>query len=212
MRRLIAFAALLAVLMVAESGSLLDHWVKQLERVRGTVGYETHADGSDFTAVPVAYDLPDNRFAVTHAQSAAVLGLPDSSAISLGENTTAFVGPFYDNGSPRLSLALDDGALRFDVRPAPDGTGYYQIVTNNSLTEVRAGTGLLAAVEGVTLVGCLDCASGDVTVNASGRQFVPSSGQFVGVSNDGKVTTGILSSAVLDTFSTVGVPVKAAQN
>jgi hypothetical protein len=149
---------------------------------------------------------------VTRAQSAAVLGMPDSSLISLGENTTAFVGPFYEGGSPRLSLALDDGALRFDVRTASDGTGSYQIVTNNSLTEVRAGTGIVAAVDGVTMVGCLACASGDVTVTAADQQFAPTSGQFVGVSSEGKVTTGILSSAVLDTFNTVGVPVKAAQN
>lgn len=212
MRRVIVFVVLLAGLMVADSGSALDHWVKQFENVRGTIGYQTHADGSDFMAVSGAFDLPDNLFAVTRAQSAAVLALPDSSLISLGENTTAFVGPFYDSGSPRLSLALDDGALRFDVRSAPVGAGTYQIVTNNSLTEVREGAGLIAAVEGVTLVGCLSCASGDVTVTAANQEFAPSSGQFVGVSADGKVTTGILSSAVLDTFSTVGVPVKAAQN
>lgn len=212
MRRFIAFVVFLGVLIVAGGGSTLDHWAKQLQRVRGTVGYQNHADGSDFTAVTGAYDLPDNLFAVTRAQSAAVLGMPDSSLISLGENTTAFVGPFYEGGSPRLSLALDDGALRFDVRSASDGTGSYQIVTNNSLTEVRAGIGLVAAVEGVTMVGCLSCASGDVTVTVANAQFEPSSGQFVGVSAEGKVTTGILSSAVLDTFNTVGVPVKAAQN
>jgi hypothetical protein len=212
MRRLVAFVVFLGVLIVAGGGSTLDHWAKQLQRVRGTVGYQNHADGSDFTPVAGAFDLPDNLFAVTRAQSAAVLGLPDSSLISLGESTTAFVGPFHDSGTPRMSLALDDGALRFDVRPAADGTGTYQIVTNNSLTEVRAGTGLIAAVEGVTMVGCLSCASGDVTVTAANQQFAPSSGQFVGVSADGKVTTGILSSAVLDTFNTVGVPVKAAQN
>ncbi|MGA2395758.1 MAG: FecR domain-containing protein [Candidatus Lustribacter sp.] len=212
MRLVIVFVVLLAGLMVVESGSVLDHWVKQLQRVRGTVGYQVHADGSDFTPVAGTSDLPDNLFAVTRAHSAAVLGMPDSSLISLGENTTAFVGPFYDGGSPRLSLALDDGALRFDVRFAPDGTGAYQIVTNNSLTEVRAGAGLVAAVDGVTLVGCLACASGDVTVTASNQQFAPSSGQFVGVSTDGKVTTGIMSSAVLNTFSTVGVPVKAVPN
>ena len=206
------FVVLLAGLMVARPGSLLDHWVKQLEHVRGTIGYESHADGSDFTEVAGTFDMPDNLFAVTRAQSAAVLGLPDSSLISLGENTTAFVGPFYEGGTPRLSLALDEGALRFDVRSAPDGAGTYQIVTNNSLTEVREGVGLVAAVEGVTLVGCLACGSGDVTVTASNQQFAPSSGQFVGISTDGKVTTGILSSAVLDTFSTVGVPVKAVQN
>lgn len=212
MRRVIVFVVIVGVLLVSGAGSTLDHWAKQLQRVRGTVGYQSHADGSDFTAVPGAFDLPDNLFAVTRAQSAAVLGLPDSSLISLGENTIAFVGPFHDGGSPRMSLALDDGALRFDVRAAPDGTAAYQIVTNNSLTEVRQGAGLVAAVEGVTMVGCLTCASGDVTVTAANQQFSPSSGQFVGVSAEGKVTTGIMSSAVLDTFNTVGVPVKAAQN
>src|SRR5580704_9290357 len=130
MRRVIVFVVFLGVLIVAGDGSTLDHWAKQLQRVRGTVGYQSHADGSDFTSVSSAYDLPDNLFAVTRAQSAAVLGMPDSSLISLGENTTAFVGPFYEGGSPRLSLALDDGALRFDVRTASDGTGSYQIVTN----------------------------------------------------------------------------------
>ena len=211
MRRALVFVAFLGVLMVVESGRALDHWVKQLEHVRGTTGYQTHADGSDFTPVTGSYDLPDNLFAVTRAQSAAVLGLPDSSLISLGENTTAFVGPFNEAGSPRLSLALDEGALRFDVHSTAAGGGY-QIVTNNSLTEVREGSGLIAAVDGVTMVGCLDCAAGNVLVSAGNQQYSPASGQFVGVSETGTVTTGILSSAVLDTFSTVGVPVKAGQN
>src|ERR1700722_10258099 len=113
MRSAIVFLALLAGLLIAEHRTAADYWSKQLQRVQGTIGYQLHADGSDFKEVSDNSDLPDDVFAVTRAHSQAVLGLPDASLISFGANTTALVGAFRVLATPRLSVALDDGALRF---------------------------------------------------------------------------------------------------
>lgn len=55
---------------------------KQLQHVKGTVGYSTVATATDFKAVFGRFDLPDDDFAVTQAQSAAVIAMPDSSLIA----------------------------------------------------------------------------------------------------------------------------------
>lgn len=110
-------------------------------------------------------------------------------------------------GLPRLSVALDDGALRFDVRPAA-GAGAYRFTTNNLLAEVRGAAGVIGAANDVTMLGCLDCVPGSVTVQAANQTFAPVSGEYVAVSADGGVATGTLTRAILATFSTVGIPLK----
>ncbi|HEV8021953.1 MAG TPA: hypothetical protein VGP41_11850 [Candidatus Lustribacter sp.] len=204
------FLALLGMLLVAEHRTATDYWAKQLQRVEGTVGYQFHPDGSDFREVSDNANLPDEAFAVTREHSQAVLGLPDSSLISLGANTMASVSPFRPLGTPRLVVLLADGALRFDVRSAA-GAGTYAFTTYNFTAEVRSAAGVIGAAKDVTLLGCLRCAVGSVTVRAVNQTFAPVSGQYVAVSADGGVATGTLTRKILDTFSTVGVPLKAEQ-
>jgi hypothetical protein len=207
MRSAIVFLALLAGLLIAEHRTAADYWSKQLQRVQGTIGYQLHADGSDFKEVSDNSDLPDDVFAVTRAHSQAVLGLPDASLISFGANTTALVGAFRVLATPRLSVALDDGALRFDVRSAA-GAGTYRFATKNLLADVRGAAGVIGAANDVTMLGCLDCSPGSVTVQAANQTFAPVSGQYVAVSADGGVATGALTHEILDTFATVGIPLK----
>jgi len=54
--------------------------IKQLRRVRGSVGFQT-GPSSGFVPIYGKFDLPDNDYAVTHAKSAAVIAMPDSSLI-----------------------------------------------------------------------------------------------------------------------------------
>lgn len=208
MRSLIVFLALLGGLLVAEHRTATDYWSKHLQHVQGTVGYQLHADGSDFREVSDRSDIPDDVFAVTRAHSQAVLGLPDSSLISFGANTTALIGAFRALGTPRMSVALDDGALRFDVRSAA-GAGTYRFTTKNLLAEVRGAAGVIGAANDVTMLGCLDCPAGSVMLQAANQTFAPASGQYIAVSADGGVATGTLTRAILETFATVGVPLKA---
>src|ERR1700678_3993898 len=115
------FAAVLAVVLIA---GLLPRTTqaadtpKQLQRVKGNIGWATQKDASDFTQVFGKFDLPDADYAVTHAQSAAQIAMPDSSLIELGENTSVLVGAFDNTtASPGATITVNDGSrLRFDIK------------------------------------------------------------------------------------------------
>lgn len=180
---------------------------KQLQRVRGTVGYETATSGTDFKAVFGKFELPDNYFAVTRTQSAAVVAMPDSSLISLGENTTVQVGAFDTAATgPGSTITIAGGALRFDIRRPQGGASNYRFQTSTSQIAVRGTVGLLSFANGETTVGCLVCASDSVTVTAGGQTVTLATGQFVTVSATGAITTGAIGS-VVGSFTSAGVPV-----
>lgn len=182
---------------------------KQLQHVRGDIGYQTAATGTDYKAVFGKFDLPDDDFAATHAQSAAVLAMPDSSLVSLGENTTVQVGAFNTTAAgPGSTITVNGGSLRFDIKRPQGGTANYRFQTTTSAVGVRGTVGLLSFVNGVTTVGCLACAADSVTVTAGGQTVSLVTGQFIAVSVSGAITTGALS-AVVGTFSAAGVPVTA---
>jgi hypothetical protein len=180
---------------------------KQLQRVRGTIGFQTAEAGTDFKAIFGKIDLPDDDFAVTRAQSAAVIALPDSSLISLGENTNVQVGAFDGaSASPGSTITLKGGSLRFDIRRPAGGAANYHFTTATSQIAVRGTVGLLAFANGVTTVGCVACAADSVTVTTATQMVTLVTGQFVAVSAAGALTTGALSS-VVGAFSGAGVPV-----
>lgn len=182
---------------------------KQLQRVRGMVGYATVASATDFKTVFAKFDLPDDDFAVTRRASAAVLAMPDSSLISLGENTSVQVGAFDSaSASPGSQITLSGGAMRFDIKRPVGGVANYRFVTATSQVAVRGTIGLIAFSNGITTVGCVVCAADSVTVTAGGQTLALATGQFVTVSALGAMTTGALST-VVGAFGSAGVPVTA---
>jgi hypothetical protein len=206
------FACALAACLLA---SVLPHATqaaggsKQLQRVKGTVGYATDPDASDFKTVFAKFDLPDDDFAVTRAQSAAVLALPDSSLISLGENTDVKVSAFDSvSASPGATITVNNGSLRFDIRRPEGGQANYHFQTATSQVAVRGTVGLLSFINGVTTVGCVACAADSVTVTVGTNTITLVTGQFLTVSALGAVTTGALTGAV-GAFTGAGVPVTA---
>lgn len=182
---------------------------KQLQRVRGTIGWQTAAESTDFKAVFGKFDLPDDNFAITRAQSAAVLAMPDSSLVALGENTNVQVGAF-DNAAagPGSTIVLKGGSLRFDIRRPQGGVANYRFVTTTSAVGVRGTVGLLSFINGITTVGCVACAADSVTVTVGTQTVALATGQFITVSAAGAITTGAIS-AVAGTFTAAGVPVTA---
>jgi hypothetical protein len=181
----------------------------QLQRVRGTIGYQTAETSTDFKPIFGKIDLPDNDFAVTRAQSAAVVALPDSSLVSLGENTNVQIGAFDGaSATPGSTIILKGGSLRFDIRRPAGGAANYHFTTATSQIAVRGTVGLLAFVNGATTVGCVACAADSVTVTTATQTLTLVTGQFVTVSALGVITTGALST-VVGAFSGAGVPVTA---
>lgn len=183
---------------------------KTLQRVRGTVGYQTAANGS-FTPVFGKYTLPDDNFAVTRAASAAVLLMPDSSLISLGENTAVQVGAFDTSATgPGSTITINGGSLRFDIKRPQGATANYHFVTTSSQIAIRGTIGLISLVNNVTTVGCLECQAGSLTVTTSaGQTFTLLTGQFLTVSATGAVVTGTLTSTIISTFGAAQVPTTA---
>lgn len=183
---------------------------KQLQRVRGTIGYATVAAATDFKAVFGKLDLPDDDYAVTRGQSAAVLAMPDSSLISLGENTNVQVGAFdAAAASPGSTITVNGGTLRFDIRRPAGGAANYIFKTPTSQTAVRGTVGLLAFVNGVTTVGCVVCAADSVAVTVGTQTITLVTGQFIAISALGAITTGALG-GIIGTFTAAGVPVTGA--
>lgn len=203
---LVAAACLIAVAfphVTVAAGS------KQLQRVKGTVGYATVADAGDFKPVFGKMDLPDPDFAVTRAASAAVLAMPDSSLISLGENTNVQVGAFDSaSASPGAQITINGGSMRFDIRRPQGGAANYRFVTPTSQTAVRGTVGLISFVNGITTVGCVACAADSVVVTTATQTITLVTGQFVAISITGAITTGALG-GVLGGFTGAGVPVSA---
>jgi hypothetical protein len=181
---------------------------KQLQRVRGDIGYATQKDAGDYKAVFGKLELPDDDFAVTHAKSAAQIAMPDSSLIELGENTAVQVGAFDNTtASPGATITVNDGShLRFEIKRPVGGAANYHFVTATSQVAVRGTVGLLAFVNGVTTVGCVECAADSVVVQVGSQTFALVTGQFLTVSALGAVTTGALS-VVTGAFAGAGVSV-----
>ncbi len=182
---------------------------KQLQRIRGTIGYQTAAASTDFKPVFGKFDLPDADFAVTLARSAALVAMPDSSLIALGENTAVQVSAFDSAAAaPGSAITINGGTMRFDIKRPQGGAANYRFLTPTSQTAVRGTIGLISFINGVTTVGCVVCAADSVSVTAAGQTVTLVSGQFVTVSAAGAIATGTLSS-VVGAFSSAGVSVSA---
>jgi hypothetical protein len=142
---------------------------KQLARVKGVVGYQ-ESDTSAFKPIFGRLDLPDNAYAVTKPNASAVLRLKDSSEIDIGENTKVQVGAFNPAESGNLNtIALNGGALHFNIRHPQGGQSNYRFVTATSQIAVRGTEGFLIAGANGTQVVCVSCAAGDVSVQVGSQ-------------------------------------------
>ena len=185
---------------------------KDLQRVRGSVGYKTGANG-DFVAVPGQLLLPDDDYAVTRASSNGLLVLPDSSQVALGANTSIQVGKF--NGATAATpttLLLENGAIRFSVQHPTGGQANYRFSTVTSQLAVRGTVGLIqtSATNG-DIISCLECGPNDAvaTIIATGQQIPLLTGQTLFVSLAGVVTIAATSTAMLSGFSGTGLSTSA---
>ncbi len=135
------------------------------------VGYQDSLT-SPFKPIFGRLDLPDDAFAVTKPNGAAVLRLKDSSEIDIGENTKVQVGAFNPAESGNQNtIVLNGGALHFNIRHPQGGQSNYKFVTATSQIAVRGTEGFLIAGANGTQVVCVSCAAGDVSVQV-GQQTV----------------------------------------
>lgn len=183
---------------------------KELQRLKGTVGYQRDA-ATALTPVVAKMLLPDDYFALTRASSAALLELPDSSLVALGENTDVQVGAFTRAAAgPGSTITVNGGTLRFDIRRPQGGVANYRFTTTTTQIAVRGTVGLLSFVDGTTAVGCLVCAADSITVTVGSQTFALASGGLLTVSAAGAVVTGTLTTTALSGFAAAGVSTSSA--
>jgi len=171
-RRLSAGAlCFLASISIVSSRVSSETGDKQLARVKGVVGYQDTAT-SDFKPIFGRLDLPDDAYAVTKPNGSAVLRLKDSSEIDIGENTKVQVGAFNPAESGNVNtIALNGGALHFNIRHPQGGQSNYKFVTATSQIAVRGTEGFLIAGANGTQVSVVSGGVGDVTVQVGNQSI-----------------------------------------
>jgi hypothetical protein len=178
---------------------------KQLRRVKGNVGYQP-ASVAAVTPLFGKIDLPDDSTAITEANSVAELALPDSSIVTIGAGTRVKIGAFNETADgPGSSIIVDGGTLRFDIKRPAGGRANYQFQTPTSQIAVRGTIGLLSVINGVTTVGCVQCAADSVVVTTGGQTFALATGQILTVTATGVAVPGALTPAASAGFGASGV-------
>jgi hypothetical protein len=204
LRRTLAFSAMLAVVAAFAPGPAGAAGDKELERVSGTVGYQL-ADSGPFNNVIGTLPLPDKAFAVTQTSSAAILRMPDSSEIGLGQNTKVQLAAFNDiRSGPGTQITVNGGALKFDIRHPAGKKANYKFITPTSQIAVRGTIGLIAVVgAGSTSTTTIACVSGTFTATVGSTTVSLAAGQAISVVG-GSVTTTSLGS-VVSGFQSAGI-------
>ena len=183
---------------------------KRLDRLKGVVGFAT-GPNAQLHQIFGRELIPDDDYAITRERSAAILSLPDSSIVAIGEKTRVRVGAFSQTADgPGSTITVEEGTLRFDIRRPAGGTANYHFTTNTSQIAVRGTVGLLSFIGGNTTVACLVCAADSVTVTVGAQSIALAAGQMVTVSALGAVVTGTVTSTALAGFSGASVSTTAA--
>ena len=183
---------------------------KRLDRVKGVVGFATAPDAT-LHQIFGRELIPDDDYAITRANSAALLALPDSSIVAIGANTRVRVGAFSQTADgPGSTITVEQGSLRFDIRRPAGGAANYHFATTTSQIAVRGTVGLLSFLGGNTTVACLVCAADSVTVTVGTQTIALATGQLLTVSALGAVVTGTVTSTALAGFTGASVSTATA--
>ena len=177
---------------------------KQLQRQRGSVKYRDKGGVTHQVAAQVV--VPDDATAITDRASAAMLQLPDSSEVALGENTSVQVGAFNayaTTGNPN-KITVNSGALNFAIRHPSGAKSNYTFATPTSQIAVRGTEGYLVVGPNGTQVVCTRCEPGDVTVTTiAGVVTALVTGQVLTVLGNGAAASTSVST--LSTFNNPAV-------
>lgn len=183
---------------------------KQLQHLKGVVGCE-RGEGGAFTRVLGRFDLPDDYYAVTREAAAALLVLPDSSIIGLGENTNVKLGAFNRAAAgPGSTVTVRNGTLRFDIRRPQGGTANNRFTTPATQIAVRGTVGVLSVDADGTKVGCIACGADSVSLASGGKTYALHNGQLATVDPSGNVTIQVFAPEMLAAFRDAGVSVSAS--
>jgi hypothetical protein len=177
MRRL-AFALGAAAILAAPRASAGQ--VNELANVRGEVAYAVPAAAASTRPLSGRIALSDDARAITGFRAAARLTLPDSSTVEIGDKTDVRLEAFRD-AATRHEIVLNHGALRFTIRHPAGAASNYVFKTLTTQLAVRGTLAYLVSGPNGDQIYCVDCAPGDVTVNAANETYRVESGQTLNV-------------------------------
>jgi ferric-dicitrate binding protein FerR (iron transport regulator) len=150
-----------------------------LRRDKGDVGYAVPAAAPTTQPLVGRIALPDDARAITGMHAAATLTLPDSSTVQIGDRTDVKIGAFRDGATQVVDLKR--GALRFTINHPKGARASYLFRTPTCQIGVRGTLAYLVSGPNGDQVYCIDCAPGDVTVDAAGETYGVLSGQSLNV-------------------------------
>ena len=186
-KRVLGAACIAALLLPLAASGATD---KQLSRQKGNVTYVDPTGVTHTVAGEIV--VSDDATAETGRASLALLSMPDSSEISLGENTKIKVGVFNNASGKGQSITVNGGALRFAVRHPSGAKSNYQFTTPTSQIAVRGTEGYLVVGDRGTQLVCTKCEPGDVTILVGGVLAAIVTGQvFTVLGPSGAASTSV---------------------
>ena len=150
----------------------------QLARVKGSVGYAEDS-ASPLQPIVTSLVLPDNALAVTQSSSAALVTMPDSSEITVGERAKVKIGAFKSAvAGPGSTILIDHGAVQFSIKHPAGGKSNYVFTTNTSQVAIRGTDGYISSDSHEDVVSVTHAGSAnDVEVKAGGKTYHVAAGK-----------------------------------
>jgi hypothetical protein len=154
--------------------------------------------------------VQDNQFAVTQVASNALLVLPDSSEVAIGQSTTIQVGAITGAAAATpKAVTLVAGTLRFSVKHPAGQQSSYVFQGSNSQLAIRGTVGLYSSGPNGDVITCLLCDPGDATVTAGGTSQPLLTGQTATIAIGGVITIAATTAILVGAFSSAGLSTSA---
>ena len=187
---------------------------KTLQNVKGDVSFVHGAASKQPLAPSASIVLADRDYTITGIGIGA-LTLPDSSVVTIGNNSKVQVAAFNQANGASAKFVIANGQTRFEVRHPKGAKANYTFVTPTATIAVRGTQGDIASTADSLQVNVYEVCDPALPVEVtakSGEQFeVPAGKAFVG-----KLVGGILQGQVdaltqqmIDRFNDIGVPTSA---
>ncbi|GAC1388779.1 MAG: hypothetical protein NVSMB31_03480 [Vulcanimicrobiaceae bacterium] len=114
---------------------------KILENMRGSLTYEVPGSQPKALAQSASIVLADRDIASTGNASLGALTLPDSSRITLGQNTRVQLGLFEQSASTNAKFTIYNGKTRFSIQHPNGAKANYTFSTPTAQIAVRGTIG-----------------------------------------------------------------------
>jgi len=195
---------------------------KQLKNLEGSVTYGATATPTTKLGRNSSTALSDNDYAATAASSKATISLPDSSVVTVGENSNVQMKNFDNAGGTNTARFVVVGKVRFQVEHPGGAKANYTFQTPTGQIAVRGTVGDIFATLGqgggpgglqVNVYALTNPALPVQVTLVNGQVFTLAAGQSLVVTSTAGAlvgSVGAVSNTTFAPFSQLGTPVNAS--